>query len=97
MISVRRAFNRATLLTVNEAGATLPEGSMKIAKLKKTRSAEKKKIDLAVKFQKEGKATGGGRIGPKKVRRSLEARNLPLQRKPAKPSNKQRAGRRRST
>jgi hypothetical protein len=70
---------------------------MKSTRLKKTRGAETKKIDLAIKYRDEGKATGGGRVGVKKARRALEARDLPVQRKPAKPSNKQRPGRRRST
>jgi hypothetical protein len=70
---------------------------MKTVRLKRTRSAESQKIDLAEKYRRQGKATGGGRIGVKKARRSLEARNLPLQRKPAKTSAKQRTGRRRST
>jgi hypothetical protein len=70
---------------------------MKTAKLKNTRGAESRKIDLAVKYRDEGKATGGGMISPKKARRRIEARNLPVQPKPANPSTKQRAGRRRST
>jgi hypothetical protein len=65
--------------------------------LKSTRSAEKRKIDLAVKYQAQGKATGGGRTRIKKIRRKLEARNLPLTHPVAKPSGKQRKGRRRST
>jgi hypothetical protein len=70
---------------------------MKTPRLKRTRSAEAQKLDLADKYRRDGKATGGGRIGVKKARRALEARNMPVQRKPAKKTVKQRAGRRRST
>ena len=70
---------------------------MKTPRLKRTRSAESQKVDLAEKYRRQGKATGGGLIGIKKARRALEARNLPLQRKPAKKTTKQRTGRRRST
>jgi hypothetical protein len=63
--------------------------------LKNTRSAERRKVDLAVKYRERGKATGGGRITAKKVAGRLEARNLPLQRAPKHPQagHKQRRGR----
>jgi hypothetical protein len=70
---------------------------MKTAKLKTTRTAERRKVDLAIKYRDEGKATGGGRTGVKKIRRGMEARNLPLQKHTPKPSGKQKTGRRRST
>jgi hypothetical protein len=53
---------------------------MKTQRLKRTRSAEAKKLDLAIKYREQGEASGGGRGGVKKGRRALEARNLPLQR-----------------
>jgi hypothetical protein len=51
---------------------------MKKGKLKNSRAAEARKIDLAVKYQSEGKATGGGRQHPRKVRKTMEARNVPV-------------------
>jgi hypothetical protein len=72
---------------------------MKTPRLKRTRSAEAKKLEPAVKYREQGKASGGGRVGVKKGRRALEARNLPLQRAPRNPAagKKQRAGRHRAT
>jgi hypothetical protein len=70
---------------------------MKTQKLKRTRSAENKKIDLAIKYQDQGKATGGGTVNLKRIRRKLEARNLPLAHATPKPSGKMRRGRHRST
>jgi hypothetical protein len=70
---------------------------MKIPKLKRSRAAEAKKIDLAEKYREQGKETGGGRMSIKKVRKTLEARNLPLTHRTPRPSGKQRSGRRRST
>jgi hypothetical protein len=68
---------------------------MGIPRLKRTRSGERRKVDLAVKYREQGKATGGGRITAKKVAGRLEARNLPLQRAPKRPQagHKQRRGR----
>jgi hypothetical protein len=70
---------------------------MKTPKLKRTRTAETKKIDLAIKYRDQGKASGGGTVNPKRVRKGLEARNLPLTQAKPKPSGKSRSGRRRST
>jgi hypothetical protein len=72
---------------------------MAIPRIKHNRSTERRKIELAVKYREQGKATGGGRITAKKVAGRLEARNLPLQRAPKHPQagHKQRRGRRRST
>jgi hypothetical protein len=72
---------------------------MKTPRLKRIRDREQRKIDLAIKYREHGKASGGGRIGVKKGRHALEARNLPLQRKPANPAagRKERRGRHRAT
>jgi hypothetical protein len=72
---------------------------MKTPRLKRTRSAEHRKLDLAIKYREQGKASGGGYSGVKKGRRALEARNLPLQRAPRHPAagKKQRPGRHRAT
>lgn len=70
---------------------------MKTPKLKRTRTAENKKIDLAIKYRDEGKASGGGMVNPKRVRKTLEARNIPVTQAKPNPSGKARAGRRRST
>jgi hypothetical protein len=51
---------------------------MKHPRLKASRQSEKKKIDLAIKYADQGKATGGGHINPKRARRKLEARNVPM-------------------
>jgi hypothetical protein len=53
---------------------------MKTPKLKNTRAAENRKIDLAVKYDRKGKATGGGALHPRKVRKTMEARNIPVKR-----------------
>jgi hypothetical protein len=68
---------------------------MATQRLKSTRSAERRKVDLAVKYREQGKASGGGRITAKKAAGGLEARNLPLQRAPKHPQagHKQRRGR----
>ena len=72
---------------------------MGIPRLKANRRTEQRKIDLAVKYHEQGKASGGGRITAKKAAGRLEARNLPLQRTPKHPQagHKQRRGRHRST
>jgi hypothetical protein len=72
---------------------------MKTPRLKRTRSAERRKVDLAIKYREQGKASGGGYSNLKKGRHALEARNLPVQRKPRNPGagKKQRAGRHRAT
>jgi hypothetical protein len=46
--------------------------------LKSRRTAEVKKLSLAEKYAQRGIATGGGRIVLKKVRRSMESREVPL-------------------
>jgi hypothetical protein len=68
---------------------------MATQRLKSTRSAERRKVDLAVKYREQGKASGGGRITAKKAAGRMEARNLPLQRAPKHPQagHKQRRGR----
>jgi hypothetical protein len=68
---------------------------MATQRLKSTRSAERRKVELAVKYREQGKASGGGRITAKKAAGRLEARNLPLQRAPKHPQagHKQRHGR----
>jgi hypothetical protein len=72
---------------------------MAIPRLKQNRTAERRKITLAVKYREQGKATGGGRITAKKAAGRLEARNLPLQRAPKHPQagHKHRRGRHGST
>jgi hypothetical protein len=65
-------------------------------RLKLTRLAEARKIDLAEKYSARGVATGGGRTGTKKIRRTLEARFVPIAERPAKRSKKAKKGRRRS-
>jgi hypothetical protein len=72
---------------------------MGVPRLKSNRNTERRKVELAVKYRDQGKATGGGRITAKKVAGRLEARNLPTQRAPKHPQagHKQRRGRHRST
>jgi hypothetical protein len=72
---------------------------MKTPRLKHTRNAERRKVDLAIKYREQGKASGGGYISTKKARHALEARNLPLQQAPRSPDagKKQRRGRHRAT
>ena len=64
------------------------------ARLKSNRRAEARKIALAVKYADRGAATGGGRVNPKKIRRKMEARFIPLLQRLSKPSRKQKRGRR---
>lgn len=71
---------------------------MATPRLKRSKSSEQRKVTLAIKYREQGSATGGGRTKqPKKARRALEARNIPLAKPRSKAGVKQRAGRRRAT
>jgi hypothetical protein len=72
---------------------------MKTPRLKRTRTAERRKADFAIKYREQGKASGGGYTNLKKGRHALEARDLPLQHKPRNSGagKKQRRGRHRAT
>jgi hypothetical protein len=66
---------------------------VKKTRLKSRRKTEARKIDLAVNYEERGVATGGGRIGIKKVRRTLEARYIPTVQRVPTPSKKKKQGR----
>jgi hypothetical protein len=66
----------------------------KKTRIKTRRKAERSKLEAAARFIERGGATGGGRIGTKKLRRSLEAHNIPMVQSLRKPA-KSRKGRRR--
>jgi len=66
----------------------------KTLRLKSSRKAETRKVDLAIKYARRGSATGGGRIGAKKLRRNIEARSVPMFQRPGAPRKKMKTGRR---
>ncbi len=65
-------------------------------RLKSTRSAERRKVELAVKYSEQGSATGGGHRSQKKLRKQMEARFLPVYQAMPKATNKKKKGRRRT-
>ena len=93
------ARDGAERAAANSLSAFKDKYGIKTPRLKRTRRAKAKKLDLAVKYREQGKASGGGRGGVKKGRHALEARNLPVQRAPRNPAagKKQRPGRHRAT